>query len=211
MSVALLDYQKSDFAEIERNRAYPQIRQARGLPPVLREANGPEEPSPLENVRGESVERDQHYRSSYFGHIPPPLRNGIVAMYATRHHSIPFLNADREFTKTVARENRHFGSHQFGEMIALENELTRHRVITRRGSARYRHAASFQPGDGSFQSYTPPDQLPLPDYERFDPVADTLRWWKWWRGLNRPQQLPVDFERGRRDSPGPEFSRVVIR
>jgi glycosyltransferase involved in cell wall biosynthesis len=42
------------------------------------------------------------------------------------------------------------------------------------------------------------------------PVTDTLRWWKWWRGLNRPQNLPTEIETGLRDELRQEFTRVLI-
>ena len=42
------------------------------------------------------------------------------------------------------------------------------------------------------------------------PVADTLRWWKWWRGLNRPQKLPAAVEGDLRNEPRPELNRVSI-
>jgi glycosyltransferase involved in cell wall biosynthesis len=43
------------------------------------------------------------------------------------------------------------------------------------------------------------------------PVADTLRWWKWWRGPNRPRNVPVELAIGVRDEPRQEFNRALIR
>ena len=42
------------------------------------------------------------------------------------------------------------------------------------------------------------------------PVADTLRWWKWWLRLNRPQKLPAEVEGDPRNEPRQEFNRVSI-
>jgi glycosyltransferase involved in cell wall biosynthesis len=42
------------------------------------------------------------------------------------------------------------------------------------------------------------------------PVTDTLRWWKWWRGLNRPQKLPAEIEGAIGNAPRPEFNRILI-
>jgi glycosyltransferase involved in cell wall biosynthesis len=42
------------------------------------------------------------------------------------------------------------------------------------------------------------------------PVADTLRWWKWWRGFKHPRNLPAGIENGLRDNLRPEFTRVLI-
>ncbi len=43
------------------------------------------------------------------------------------------------------------------------------------------------------------------------PVADTLRWWKWWRGLNHSRKLPVEIESAPSNEPRQEFDRVLIR
>ena len=43
------------------------------------------------------------------------------------------------------------------------------------------------------------------------PVTDSLRWWKWWRGLERPPASPVEIESGRPDASQPEFNRALIR
>lgn len=43
------------------------------------------------------------------------------------------------------------------------------------------------------------------------PVKDSLRWWKWWRGLAQPPQLSVEIESGRRGGLRPELNRGFIR
>jgi glycosyltransferase involved in cell wall biosynthesis len=43
------------------------------------------------------------------------------------------------------------------------------------------------------------------------PVADTLRWWKWWRGLKKPSKEPIEIESGKRETPQPQFNRILIR
>src|SRR5674476_1194650 len=43
------------------------------------------------------------------------------------------------------------------------------------------------------------------------PVTDSLRWWKWWRGLERPPASPVEIENVRRDGSRPEFNRAFLR
>ena len=44
------------------------------------------------------------------------------------------------------------------------------------------------------------------------PVTDTLRWWKWWRGLNASAKpRSVQIESGVIDAPRPEFNRALIR
>jgi len=43
------------------------------------------------------------------------------------------------------------------------------------------------------------------------PVTDSLRWWKWWRGLERPPAPPVEIKSGRRDGSRPEFNRAFLR
>ena len=43
------------------------------------------------------------------------------------------------------------------------------------------------------------------------PVMDSLRWWKWWRGLERPPASPVETERCRQGELQPGFNRAFIR
>jgi glycosyltransferase involved in cell wall biosynthesis len=43
------------------------------------------------------------------------------------------------------------------------------------------------------------------------PVTDSLRWWKWWRGLAQPPAPLVEIESGRRDGSRPEFNRAFLR
>jgi glycosyltransferase involved in cell wall biosynthesis len=43
------------------------------------------------------------------------------------------------------------------------------------------------------------------------PVMDSLRWWKWWRGLERPPASPVETERCQQGELQPGFNRAFIR
>jgi glycosyltransferase involved in cell wall biosynthesis len=46
---------------------------------------------------------------------------------------------------------------------------------------------------------------------RIRPVRDTLRWWKWWRGLNASRNPILQREIGAIDEARAEFDRVLIR
>jgi hypothetical protein len=46
---------------------------------------------------------------------------------------------------------------------------------------------------------------------RIRPLADTVRWWKWWRGLGRPLTHPVEIENRRHGNPECEFKQAFTR
>lgn len=43
------------------------------------------------------------------------------------------------------------------------------------------------------------------------PVADSLRWWKWWCGLGRPSTHPIEIESGRYGNSECEFRQAFTR
>ena len=43
------------------------------------------------------------------------------------------------------------------------------------------------------------------------PVTDTLRWWKWWRGLKHPRKVPAEIEIVVNGNAPPEFNHVLFR
>lgn len=46
---------------------------------------------------------------------------------------------------------------------------------------------------------------------RIRPVTDSLRWWKWWRGLTQPAAPAVKIESGGRNESRPEYNRAFSR
>jgi glycosyltransferase involved in cell wall biosynthesis len=60
-------------------------------------------------------------------------------------------------------------------------------------------------------AFVPVQVIPPGRDSHIRPVADTLRWWKWWRGLNHPRKLPVEIESGAGNAPRQEFNRLSIR
>ena len=60
-------------------------------------------------------------------------------------------------------------------------------------------------------AFVPVQVIPPGRSSHIRPVTDTLRWWRWWRGLDRPRKLPVELENGDCNAPRPEFNRVLIR
>ena len=60
-------------------------------------------------------------------------------------------------------------------------------------------------------AFVPVQVIPPGRDSHIRPVTDTLRWWKWWRGLSYSRKLPVEIENGAGNEPQPEFNRVLIR
>ncbi len=60
-------------------------------------------------------------------------------------------------------------------------------------------------------AFEPIQVIPPGRSSHIRPVADTLRWWRWWRALNHPQKLPATIDSAIGNEPQQEFNRALIR
>ena len=60
-------------------------------------------------------------------------------------------------------------------------------------------------------AFVPVQVISRSRHSHIRPVTDSLRWWKWWRGLERPPASPVESENARPEGSPPELNRAFIR
>jgi hypothetical protein len=60
-------------------------------------------------------------------------------------------------------------------------------------------------------AFVPIHVIPRSRSSHICPVRDSLRWWKWWRGLERPPASQVESENVRLEGSPPELNREFIR